>query len=289
VRKGAAGTGACVPLGSPGPAGPEGKPAAARKTSRVLLSVAVFVLVLGAAEVALRVALRSGAKDPRADGIVAGVQGAILGLVSLVLAFSFSFAAGRYDLRRQLVVREANAISTAFLRADMLEPADARMVRDDLRAYAALKLTIYADPEGSGANHARLESERRSRALWSRATAAIRNDPRPQPASLEVAALNDLFDSDTAALDAETDRLPLPVVIVLLIAAPLAGGTIGAVFGRTGQRGRVVVAAFAFLVALVVQSIVDLDDARVGNIRTDLGALRNAVQAMTPEHATSSR
>jgi hypothetical protein len=71
-------------------------------------------------------------------------------------------------------------------------------------------------------------------------------------------------------------------VIVLLIAAPLAGGTIGAVFGRTGQRGRVVVAAFAFLMALVVQSIVDLDDARVGNIRTDLGALRNAVQAMTP-------
>lgn len=143
--------------------------------------------------------------------------------------------------------------------------------------------------DASGAKQARQESERRSRALWSRAAAAIRTDPRPQRSSLEVAALNDLFDSDTAALDAETDRLPLSVVVVVLIAAPLAGGTAGAVFGRAGQRGRIAVAAFALLMALVVQSIVDLDDARFGTIRTDLSVLRSAVQAMAPERGTGLR
>ena len=203
-----------------------------------------------------------------------------------MLAFSFSFAANRYDLRRHLVVHEANALSTAFLRADMLEPADARIVRDNLRAYAASRLAIFSEPDASSAKQAEREGERRLRALWSRAAIAIRTDPRPQRSVLEVAALNDLFDSDTAALDAETDRLPLSIVIVVLIAAPLAGGTVGAVFGRAGQRGRVIVAAFAFLMALVVQSIVDLDDARVGSIRTDLGALRNAVQAMSPGRGT---
>ncbi|MEO7038965.1 MAG: hypothetical protein ABI186_02920 [Candidatus Elarobacter sp.] len=251
----------------------------------MLLSLAVLVLVVLAAEVGLRVALRWPARDPRSDGLVAGVQGAILGLVSLVLAFSFSFAADRYVLRRQLVVQEANTLSTAYLRADLLEPIDARVVRDDIRGYATSRLLVYEDPDAPGAARAREESSRLARDLWSRVAASTIRDPRPQRSAPELTALSSVFDADTAALDAEMDRLPLAIVLIVLVAAPLAGATVGAAFGRVGQRGRVVVAAFAVLVGLVVLSIVDLDDARLGNIRTDLSALRSTVDTMAPARA----
>ena len=67
------------------------------------------------------------------------VVGATLGLLAFLLAFTFGMAASRYDTRKQLVLQEANAIGTTYLRAEFLQEPQRSDIRNVLREYAALR------------------------------------------------------------------------------------------------------------------------------------------------------
>ena len=88
------------------------------------------------------------------DAPVGAVVGATLGLLAFLLAFTFGMAASRYDTRRQLVLQEANAIGTTYLRADMLPEPQRSEIRNLLREYAALRVggvSAIMTPRGHGA------------------------------------------------------------------------------------------------------------------------------------------
>src|SRR6478736_3018830 len=72
------------------------------------------------------------------------LQGAALTLLGLIIAFSFSMAAGRYDQRKNLEEAEANAIGTEYVRAALLPPADAAKLRPLLKAYLDQRIRSYA-------------------------------------------------------------------------------------------------------------------------------------------------
>src|SRR5262245_41378855 len=99
----------------------------------------VFAIALGVQGLAVYLGLLAGAgtwrlsEDERKDLDV--VQGATLTLLGLIIGFSFSMAIARYDQRKNYEEAEANAIGTAYARADLLLPADAAQVRDLLRQY----------------------------------------------------------------------------------------------------------------------------------------------------------
>jgi hypothetical protein len=94
------------------------------------------VLLVGFAELGFRLGLRLYlAKDAARKAEIGGIQGALLGLLGLLLGFTFAMAVGRYQARRDLVVKEANAIGTTFLRASLLPEAHRAPVEDLLRRY----------------------------------------------------------------------------------------------------------------------------------------------------------
>jgi len=112
--------------------------------STTLTAIALFFAMLVLLEVGRRVGNKRLARDP--EGARAGtgaVEGAVFALLGLLIAFTFSGAASRFDARRDLVVQESNAIGTAYLRVDLL-PANAQpAMREMFRQYLDARLDVY--------------------------------------------------------------------------------------------------------------------------------------------------
>ena len=132
----------------------------------VLIIVGLLLLALG--EVGFRAGLRLFvAKDEPRKGQIGGIQGAVLGLLALLLGFTFSMAVGRYENRRDLVLKEANAIGTTYLRASFLPEAQSKAVEDLLRRYTDTRLSFYnAGSDFTKVAAAENEAGKLQRELW---------------------------------------------------------------------------------------------------------------------------
>ncbi len=108
----------------------------------LMLGLAAGIVLM--IEIGRRIGLRHRALDP--DGSTSGLgalEGAIFGLIGLLIAFTFSGAASRFDARRSQIVEEANNIGTAYLRIDLLPATAQPQLREDFRRYVDLRLAIY--------------------------------------------------------------------------------------------------------------------------------------------------
>jgi hypothetical protein len=199
------------------------------------------------------------------------MEGAVFALLGLLIAFTFSGAAARFDARRELVVEEANAIGTAYLRLDLL-PADAQAaLRDLFRRYLDTRLEAYAAlPDLDRARAALARANALQAQIWPEALSASGRSPYPSAAVLLVPALNQMFDIATTRT-ATTFMHPPPVIFLMLagialLSAFLAGHGM-AVAGR--QAHWLHPLAYAFLLAVTFYVIVDLEYPRLGVIRVD--------------------
>ena len=150
----------------------------------VSLVVGLFITMLALLELGRRMGRRRAADT---EGARTGVvDSAVFALLSLLLAFTFSGAAARFDARRHLVVEEANAIGTAYLRLDLL-PADAQpALREMFRRYVETRLEAYRKLPDVPATRAELvKAAKLQGEIWSQAVAATRGD-RFQPARVVV-------------------------------------------------------------------------------------------------------
>src|SRR5271155_4562494 len=107
----------------------------------ILTAVFLVCMVIAFIECGRRIRLRN--KDENASSGLGVIDGAVFGLMGLLLAFSFSGAEARFEVRRQLIVQETNAIGTAYLRVDLLPEAAQPQIRDDFRAYVDARLAFY--------------------------------------------------------------------------------------------------------------------------------------------------
>jgi hypothetical protein len=242
----------------------------------LILSCLAFLLILvGAAEAAFRLG-RSSA--PRTSGEVRDelgtLQAAVLGLLALLLGFTFSMAATRFEARRLLVVEESNAIGTSYLRTDALPEPSGHEVRALLRQYVDVRLAFDAggdDPEHLRASD--LKAERLQRAFWSRSMAEARSQPRSVPLGLLIAALNSVIDLHAAQLAATRALIPGGVVQLCLLVAAAALFMVGYAFGLARRRRPGSVVLLSFLVTAVIFVIADLDRPHAGMIRTTQQAM----------------
>jgi hypothetical protein len=110
----------------------------------VVCTAGLFVGMLVLLEVGRRIGVRRLARDPEGATVGLGtVEGAVFGLLGLLVAFTFSGAAARFDTRRQLIIEEANAVGTAYLRLDLLSAAAQPSRRAAFRQYLAARLAVY--------------------------------------------------------------------------------------------------------------------------------------------------
>lgn len=216
------------------------------------------VLMLFAEELGYRFGqVRSRGPNRESDARVGGIVGAELGLLAFLLAFTFGLAGSRFDTRRQVLLDEANAIGTAYLRAAMLPPPHDTQVRSLLREYVDARLR--AVQEGSLEEGIR-KSEALHGQLWAEAIAATSEDNRSVPTGLFVQALNEVIDLHATRLQAGLrSRIPTPVWVVLFGVAALSFLAVGYHGGltRTSRSPAVYLVAVTF--AIVTWMIVDLD------------------------------
>jgi hypothetical protein len=200
---------------------------------------------------------------------IGALQSALMGLMALMLAFTFAMAVSRYDERKALVVDEANAIGTTWLRARLLnEPYRSELLRL-LPAYVDARIAFYdaaADRKRIDATHG--DAMRLQEKLWGIATEVVREQPRAVPEGLFIQTLNDVIDLSEKRLQSLDNTVPGPVIYLLLVAAAVAVGFVGYGSGVAGKRHFVSVAITSILIAFVLTVIIDLDRPRRGVIRS---------------------
>jgi hypothetical protein len=237
-----------------------------------LLAIGLFVGILILLEVGRRIGGRRLARDP--EGARAGtgaVEGAIFALVGLLIAFTFSGAASRFDTRRDLIVQETNAIGTAWLRLDLLPASVQPAIRDNFRQYVDARLEVYRklpDVEASQAELAKATALQGQ--IWIQAVAAGRMDGAPPPATmLLLPALNEMIDITTTRTMA-TQMHPPIVIYGMLVGLALASAMLAG-YGMAGGQTRnwLHILGFATVMAVAVYVIIDLEFPRLGLIRVD--------------------
>lgn len=228
---------------------------------------ALFVLVLVLMEAGRWLGLRHRAREGDKVGAGLGaIEGGIFALMGLLIAFTFSGAASRFDLRRNLIVDEANDIGTAYLRLDLL-PSDAQpALREAFRRYVDARLATYqALPDTAAAAEAHARATAIQGEIWTGSVAAAAGNP--QATMLLLPALNAMIDITTTRTMAL--RAHPPALIFVLLAVLVCSGALLAGFGMSAnpRRSLVHVIGFAAMTAVTIGVIVDFEFPRIGMIQ----------------------
>jgi len=235
----------------------------------VIFASVLFIGMLLAQELGLRIGRRRLEADGESSRAGLGaVEGAVFGLMGLMIAFAFHGAASRFEVRRGLVVDEANAIGTAYLRIDVLPPEAQPKLRDLFRRYTDTRIEVYRRlPDISAAREALARAAALQGEIWAAGVEAVRQSP--QSGMLLLPALNAMFDittTRTMALETHPPLLVFGMLGFLALACALLAG-----YGMAGARRRSVlhVVGFAMILTLTVYVILDYEFPRVGVIRID--------------------
>ena len=239
--------------------------------SIVFYLLGLFAGMVVLLEIGRRIGIRRRAED--LDGAAAGlgaVDGAVFGLMGLLLAFTFSAAASRLDKRRDLIVQEANDIGTAYLRLDVLPAASQPALRDLFRRYVDSRLSVYrALPDVEAAKAKLAENKVIQDEIWKQAVAATKTiEGNTLPATtLVLSSLNQMIDVTTTRTTAMQTHTP-PIIFMLLGVMVLASALLSG-YGMAGSKRRSLLHMFAFplLLTVIIYVIIDVEFPRVGLIR----------------------
>ena len=200
----------------------------------IIFLVTLLIVFWLATRVGAALQARQGPLDDgkRADFDI--VLGAALTLLSLMVGFSFSMAANRYDQRKNLEEGEANAIGTAYARAELLPSADTAKVRELLREYTDLRVRFYATRDTEIQLHLRPLTQRMQGQLWSTVDTAATAAPSALTA-LATASMNDAINAEGYAQAAMWNRIPTAAWVLLCTLGVVATILLGFRFHQQSQ------------------------------------------------------
>ena len=238
----------------------------------VLFSIVLLLGMLALLEIGRRFGLRRRAKESEGErGSLGTIEGAVFALFGLMMAFTFSGAASRFNDKRMLIAEEANAIETAYLRLRLV-PRDAQpALRELFRRYVDSRLETYRKlPNMEAGELEMMKSKRLQEQIWEQATSAT-SLPGSHPAAgwLLLPALNNMIDITTTRTMALQNHPPrvihallfgLGLVCSLLAGYRMAGGQ---------QRSWLHIAGFTLLTVIIVYVMLDVEYPRAGLIRLE--------------------
>ena len=244
------------------------------------LFLTIVVLVLAAIEGGYRLgSYRHRQAGREKEAPVGAMVGATLGLLAFMLAFTFGMAASRFDTRKQLVLDEANAIGTTYLRAAML-PERSDEIRALLRSYVDARLE--AVRPGQVAEEI-LRSEDIQGQLWSAATAIGLQHGDSIVVGLFVESLNEVIDLHAKRVTAGLrNRIPGAIWAALLTIATLSLAAMGYHAGLVGTIRSVAILVVAVTFSAVIALIADLDRPQEGTLTVSQQALIDVRESMKP-------
>lgn len=241
----------------------------------ILLSALFAIIIFGGLLACLRLGWRIGrhrlqtAGDDGHAGLGA-LDGAVFGLMGLLVAFTFTGAASRFHERRDLITQQVNAIGTAWLRLDLLDDADREMARDGVRRYVDTQMEIVrsvGDDEAVRAGLVQLSSVQQE--IWTTLIRAAKADQSTPIAQVVFPPFNETFDLSTSRLMAARQHPPLAVFLMLGLLVLLSGLMAGFGMAKAGSQSPLHIFGFAAIMALAVYLILDIEYPRLGLVRID--------------------
>lgn len=210
------------------------------------------------------------------------IQGSLLGFLALILGFTLSLSLQRYDNRSQSVVDEANAIGTAWLRAQLLPDSVRGQIQDALRQHVDLRVRAGTVDLAHETDRETLlaATNRNLDATWKLTSQAAAENPEMVVSGLFIQALNDMIDSYGRRDAALLRHVPYEILFLLFCTFVLTGGVVGYAAGVAGHRPSVTTYVLVVLIVVLSSVILDLDRPRRGMIRIDQDSLINLGAAM---------
>jgi hypothetical protein len=214
--------------------------------------------------------------DDEVKELTGSVQASILGLLALLLGFTFSMSMQRYDDRNQALIEEANAIGTTVLRVQLLPTPRQEQMTQLLSQYIELRITLGEInlTQHAERKHYNQQVKRLQGQLWDLAVQATNEDPRPVTTGAFVAALNDMIDNQGKRHALLQMHVPEVVLLLLFIVFIASVGILGYSSGLSGKRIVAPTVLVSFLISMIVFIIIDLDRPMRGLIQVDQGIMQ---------------
>jgi len=215
------------------------------------------------------------------------LQGALLGVVGLILAFGLTLAVGRYQDRRAATVAEANAIETSYLRAQLISEPARTVSLDMLRHYTTQALDVSKEiPNSPPMQRTTAAEEILQRRLWRLGGQALARAPVASAPRVYVESLNDTIDQQHVRLSSLNNRVPGAVLALEVIGASVALGLLALHISILG-RGLVPMLAAAALMTLLLLVTFDLDRPTRGVIKVPSTPLEEVRASMALPRASN--
>jgi hypothetical protein len=243
------------------------------------LTLAICVGSVEAGAALARMVLRHN-KEPEPPGPLGSLVAAVLALLAFFLAFTFGLAASRFDARRQLLLDEANAIGTTYLRAGFLPPSQQAEVRRLLREYADIRVKL--SPQN--AQETVSQSEAIHRQLWSQAESLAKENMDPPLRSIFVESLNEMIDLHQSRKTVGLQyQIPGSIWFAVYLITTLSMLTVGYQIGMSGTRRLRGVPLLAAAFSLAILTIADVDRPGEGLLRVSQQPIADVQQSMREE------
>lgn len=215
----------------------------------------------------------SGGEEAGGLGII---DGAVFGLLGLLIAFTFTGAATRFEARRSLVTQHLNAVGTAWLRLDLLPEPERTVVRESFRKYTDTQIEMLRGVRGtmagveSSAVHAginRLSGDQQE--IWNALISAVKKESRLPLAQTVLPPMNEVFDLTTVRLMASLQHPPLAVYLLLAVLVLASALMAGFGMAKSSEQSVLHLAVFAVIISASVYLILDIEYPRLGLVTID--------------------
>ncbi|MFI5247994.1 MAG: DUF4239 domain-containing protein [Nitrospirales bacterium] len=238
----------------------------------LVFAVVLFIGMLILLEIGRRFGIKRRPKESEGErGGLGTVEGAVFALFGLMVAFTFSGAAARFNEKRMLTAEEANCIETAYLRLHLLSPQAQPELRDLFRHYVDSRLETYRRlPNMAAAEIEMANSRKIQEEVWTAAVAATRlPDSHPSSGLLLLPALNNMIDVTTTRTMA-LQLHPPRIIYVLLFSLGLICSLLAGFRMSSGQhRSWLHILGFTVLTVIIVYVMLDVEYPRAGLIRLE--------------------
>ncbi len=237
--------------------------------SPLLFAMLLFAGMLILLELGRRLGVRRRSRESEGErGSLGTIEGAIFALFGLVVAFTFSGAASRFNEKRALIAEEANSVETAYLRLHLLSEKAQPEMQELFRRYLDSRLETYRKlPDLDAAQVEMAKSKKLQKEIWAKAVSATAlRDSHVDAGKLLLPALNSMIDITTTRTMALQTHPP-NIIYALLFTLGLICSLVAGYRMAVGQRSWLHILSFVLITVIVIYVIIDVEYPRVGLIR----------------------
>jgi hypothetical protein len=242
----------------------------------------MVVVALATAEIGFRIGiwLQDRSSNPGDSRITGSVVGGMLGLVGFLMAFSIGITIDHHSERKSMVIKEANAIGVAWLRAGFLDEPDSLLLRKHLREYAEVRLE--AANQVIDLPTALLRSEKIHAEMWIIVERNVRQGNDTDIMASLVHAVNEVIDTHSLRVAAATKRLPAILGLVLILSTILSFSLVGVASSDDRKRNTVAIFLFSLVFTAVLTILFDLDRPQEGMLTVSQTAMTDVLRRIEP-------